>query len=120
ALLQDPSKSAIIRRAYPKKSITRRNTGYALDLLLDQPDDAFNLCTLLAGSEGTIGLVTEAKLNLLPLPPKEVGILCVHCNSVLESTKANLIALQHPPESSELVDKYILDFTKDHPTYKYN
>lgn len=120
SLLQDASNAEIIRRAYPKKSITRRNTGYALDLLLDQPADAFNMCTLLAGSEGTLGIITEAKLNLLPLPPKEVGIVCVHCNSVLESTRANIIALQHQPESSELVDKYILDFTKDHPTYKHN
>src|SRR5690606_13837568 len=33
---------------------------------------------------------------------------------------ANITALAHHPEASELVDKYILDFTKDHPTYRYN
>lgn len=139
ALLDAPENAAAIQKAYPKKSITRRNTGYALDLLLDNyvgvetsssqaidpepttgPAQTFNLCTLLAGSEGTIGIVTEARLNLIPLPPKEVGVLCVHCESVLESMHANITALQHQPESSELVDKYILDFTKGHPTYQYN
>src|SRR5690606_41141756 len=47
---------------YPKKTLTRRNTGYALDFLADK-EKPFNLCDLLAGSEGTIGIVTEAKLR---------------------------------------------------------
>jgi len=121
-LLANPENAEAIHRGYPKKSITRRNTGYALDLLLDQFEGGgdINLCTLLAGSEGTTGILTEARLNLMPLPPKEVGLLCVHCVSVLESMHANVTALQHRPESSELVDKYILDFTKGHPTYQYN
>lgn len=122
-LLEDRGNQEAIHRGYPKKSITRRNTGYALDLLLNEfeiPAGKLNLCTLLAGSEGTTGIITEAKLNLLPLPPKEVGLLCVHCESVVESMQANITALKHQPESSELVDKYILDFTKGHPTYQYN
>lgn len=107
-----------IREQFPKKSIERRNTGYALDLLLDTapftagcPD--FNFCTLLAGSEGTLALLTEMKLNLSPLPPKETGLLCVHFNSVDESLRANLIALEHGPTASELIDHYILECTKD-------
>ncbi len=118
-LLADPVNRKAIEEGYPKKSITRRNTGYALDMLADtgQP---FNLCRLFAGSEGTLGILTEAKLNLLPLPPKEVGLLCIHCYSLIESLHANVVALKHQPEASELVDKYILDFTKGHPTYQYN
>src|SRR5690554_3236628 len=121
-LLSDPKNAEAIHKGYPKKSITRRNTGYALDLLLDQFEGGgdVNLCTLLAGSEGTTGILTEARLNLMPLSPKEVGLLCVHCFSILESMHANVTALRHQPESSELVDKYILDFTKGHPTYQYN
>jgi len=118
-LITDSKNKEAIEKGYPKKSITRRNTGYALDMLVDvtQP---FNLCRLLAGSEGTLGIVTEAKLNLLPLPPKEIGLLCVHFHALIESLHANIIALKHQPEASELVDKYILDFTKGHPTYQYN
>lgn len=120
ALLAQEEHADAIRQSYPKKSISRRNTGYALDLLLDAFPEQLNLCTLLAGSEGTIGIITEARLSLIPLPPPEVGVLCIHCTSVLEAMQANIIALQHAPESSELVDKYILDFTKGHPTYQHN
>src|SRR5690606_35539377 len=80
----------------------------------------FNLCNLLAGSEGTIGIMTEAKLNLMPLPPKEIGLLCVHFADMIACMEGNIVALAHRPEASELVDKYILDFTVGHPTYQHN
>ncbi len=107
-----------IRKEFPRKSIERRNTGYALDILLDTapfsaggPD--FNFCKLIAGSEGTLAFITEIKLNLIPLPPKETGLLCVHFNSIDESLRANLIALKYKPSASELIDHYILECTKD-------
>ena len=109
----------VINSGYPKKDITRRNTGYALDYLVDQ-QLPFNLCNLLAGSEGTLGIITEAKIKLRPLPAKELGLLCVHFADMVECMKGNVVALQHKPEASELIDKYILDFTVGHPTYQYN
>ncbi|MDR6196573.1 FAD-binding and (Fe-S)-binding domain-containing protein [Siphonobacter sp. SORGH_AS_0500] len=124
-LLSDPTNQQQIRDRFPKKSLTRRNTGYALDSLLEnEPFTAggadFNLCHLLAGSEGTLALATELKLNLIPLPPSEVAVVCVHCRSIQESLQANLVALKYQPMSSELVDKYILDFTKDNPEQSKN
>ncbi|WP_262245886.1 FAD-binding and (Fe-S)-binding domain-containing protein [Parapedobacter soli] len=118
-LLADAKNREAIKKGYPKPTLTRRNTGYALDMMLDA-EQPFNFCKLLAGSEGTLGILTEAKLNLLPLPPPEVGLLCVHCTTLIESLHANIVALRHHPEASELVDKYIMDFTKGHPTYQYN
>jgi len=107
-----------IRENFPKPSVERRNTGYALDLLLDtapfvagSPD--FNFCTLIAGSEGTLAFLTEIKLDLSPLPPKETGLLCVHFNSIDEALRANLIALPYGATASELIDHYILECTKD-------
>jgi FAD/FMN-containing dehydrogenase/Fe-S oxidoreductase len=107
-----------IKKEFPKKTIERRNTGYALDLLLEtapfeagSPD--FNFCTLIAGSEGTLAFITEIKLNIVPLPPKESGLLCVHFNTIDESLRANLIALKYGPRASELIDHYILECTKD-------
>ena len=117
-ILGDYSNQESIRKEFPKKSIERRNTGYALDVLLDtapftagQPD--FNFCSLLSGSEGTLAFITEIKLDLSPLPPKETGLLCVHFNSIDESLRANLIALQYNPTASELIDHYILECTRD-------
>ena len=124
-LLEEPETQQRIRENFPKKSIRRRNSGYALDALLDaQPFDPdgpdFNLCRLLAGSEGTLAITTELTLSLLPLPPTEVGVVCVHCRSIDESLRANLVALRHQPWASELVDKYILDFTKENPELRKN
>ncbi len=116
-----------IRKEFPKKSVERRNTGYALDLLLEtvpftagtgQPD--FNFCTLLAGSEGTLAFITEIKLNLCPLPPKETGLLCVHFHNIDESLRANLLALPYGPTASELIDHYILECTKDNIEQRKN
>jgi FAD/FMN-containing dehydrogenase/Fe-S oxidoreductase len=103
---------------YPDPQVKRRNTGYALDLLLDsepfvENGRAFNMCRLLAGSEGTLVFSTSIKLNLVPLPPKEKALVCIHCRSLEEAFKANLIALKHNPVAIELIDKFILDRTKD-------
>nr|MCU0386361.1 FAD-binding protein [Flavihumibacter sp.] len=117
SLLSDYNNQEEIRREFPKKTVERRNTGYAVDLLLDtapftagQPD--FNFCSLIAGSEGTLAFLTEIKLNVVPLPPKEIGLLCVHFNTIDESLRANLIALKYRPSASELIDHYILECTK--------
>lgn len=119
ALLSHAANREAIRNGYPKKTISRRNTGYALDLLIDGTEP-FNLCQLLAGSEGTLGIISEVKLKLMPLPPTEIGLLCVHFADMVACMHGNTVALTHFPEASELVDKYILDFTVGHPTYQYN
>lgn len=114
-----------IRRQFPKTSVERRNTGYAIDLLVETapftaggPD--FNFCSLIAGSEGTLAMMTEIKLKVVPLPPKETGLLCIHFNSIDEALHANLIALKYHPSASELIDHYILECTKDNIEQRKN
>jgi len=124
-LLSDPTHKERIVREFPKSSIPRRNTGYALDMLLRmQPLDAhgkaFNFCSLLAGSEGTLAFVTAAKIKLTPLPPDHVRLVCVHCKSITESLKANLLAVGHQPTASELMDHYILEATARNPEQREN
>lgn len=118
SLLGNHAHQEEIRREFPKKSITRRNTGYAIDMLLETaPFTAgtgdFNFCSLIAGSEGTLAFLTEIKLNIVPLPPKETGLLCIHFNTIDESLRANVIAMRYKPSASELIDHYILECTKD-------
>ncbi|GAB3313423.1 FAD-binding and (Fe-S)-binding domain-containing protein [Larkinella ripae] len=114
--LGSPVTQQQIRAGFPKPTITRRNTGYALDALVaffepltEQP---FNFCQLIAGSEGTLCFVTEAKLNVLPLPPKHSALVCGHFMTIRQSLEANLVALEHQCSASELVDDYILQLTK--------
>lgn len=124
-LLQQKQNQTLIHQNFPSKEVVRRNTGYALDALIEmhpfaENGSSFNLCKLLAGSEGTLAFITELKLNLLPLPPKEVGLVVVHCTSLSQSLYANIEALRHGPMASELVDKMIMDFTIGHPEYQKN
>ncbi len=117
-LLSSYENAEEIRREFPKKSIERRNTGYAVDILLETAPftaggEDFNFCQLIAGSEGTLAFITEIKLNVVPLPPRETGLLCVHFTSIDDALRANLIGLKYHPSASELIDHYILDCTKD-------
>jgi FAD/FMN-containing dehydrogenase/Fe-S oxidoreductase len=117
-LLSDYTNQTEIRSQFPKKTVERRNTGYAIDILLESAPftagaEEFNFCKLIAGSEGTLAFITEIKLNVVPLPPVETGLLCVHFNSIDEALRANLIALKYRPSASELIDHYILECTKD-------
>ena len=124
-ILNNPDNQQEIIRQYPDKSLKRRNTGYAIDLLLDcepftKSGVPFNFSKLIAGSEGTLAFITEIKLNLVPMPPKEKALVCVHLNSVHEALYANLIALKHGPYSIELMDKAIMDLTKENITQNKN
>ena len=115
--LSDPDNQEEIRREFPDPSLERRNSGYALDLLLEtdpftENDKSFNFCKLIAGSEGTLAFITEIKLNLVPLPPKAKGLICVHLNTLEEALYANLICLKHKPGAIELMDSTILELTK--------
>ena len=109
-LINNPQNQAAIKEGFPKANVKRRNTGYALDALLDV--EQLNLSKLIAGSEGTLCFVTEAKLKLFDLPPKEVGMVAVHTHTLNESLLANLVALEYNCSASELVDDFILEFTK--------
>ncbi|MBV8141374.1 MAG: FAD-binding protein [Verrucomicrobia bacterium] len=116
-LLSDSGNRDEIARQFPKRSIHRRNMGYALDLLADcapfTPDGpAFNFCRLLAGSEGTLAFLTEITLACETLPPAESALVCVHCRTIDEALRVNLVALRHAPRACELMDQNILECTK--------
>ena len=124
-MLSDPVNRRNIEEGYPKKNIPRRNTGYALDLLMDSApfngtSKPFNFCRLLAGSEGTLAFLTELELNLEPLPPKARLLVCAHFGTVIESLEANLIAIRYQPHASELIDRYILECTKNNIEQRKN
>lgn len=120
-----PENRLEIKKEFPDPSIKRRNTGYALDLLaksnpFEENGEPFNFCKLLAGSEGTLAFTTAIKLNLIPLPPKTKGLVCVHFDKLEDAFHANLIALKHQPGAIELMDNVILQQTKDNLTQRKN
>jgi len=122
--LSDKAVQDEIRAQFPKKEIKRRrNTGYAIDILLDsevftQGGEAFNMCKLICGSEGSLAFITEIKVNCVPLPPKEVGVACPHFKTIDESLRANIIAMKHGAGASELMDDHIIERTRANIEYR--
>ena len=102
-----------IDRRYPK--VLRRVGGYNLDALVAAcgPDRAapFNMAKLMVGSEGTLGVVVEAKLALVPLP-RFKAVLAIQFADLLEALAATPVILTHGPSAIEVMDRFILGHTR--------
>ena len=99
-----------IEARYP--SIMRRVGGYNLDEFVDE--GPFDPCKMIVGSEGTLVAVTEARVNLVPLP-SHTGLNICHFSDLIESMEATVEILKTDPSAVELTDKTILDLAKDSP-----
>ncbi len=118
-----------IRARYPKT--WRRSSGYSLNYLVPyvatQPrgwdenkpypsSSPANLAKLLVGSEGTLAVITRAKLNLVPRPTKTA--LCIlHFNSIAGAADATPAILESKPSAIELIDQMMIDLTREVPAY---
>ncbi len=91
-----------------------------LIFLMESALRSFNICNLLAGSEGTLAVTTEIKLNLVPLPPSYKALVCVHLEKRNEAFRANLIALKHMPSAVEMMDNRILELTEGNLSQRSN
>ncbi len=125
SMLSNEKNTNEIKKEFPDPSLNRRNTGYVLDLLaqskpFNDGGENFNMCKLLAGSEGTLAFTTEIKLNLIPLPPKNKVLICVHFDSLESSFLGNLAILKYKPGAVEMMDRTILELTRDNITQKRN
>ena len=114
-----------IKSQFPKPSIHRRNTGYAVDELLASDlfgglEATINIAKLLSGSEGTLVFSTAITLQLDIVQPKESVIVASHFKSIKESLKATVLAMNHELFACELMDKVILDCTKNNREHSKN
>ena len=107
-----------IKEQFPKEIIHRRNTGYAVDEFLTSDlfggtTPTINVAKFLSGSEGTLAFSTSITLQLDDLPPTESIMVCTHFTSINESLLATVTAMKHNLYNCELMDKTILDCTKN-------
>jgi len=100
--------SAEIDRRYPK--VLRRVGGYNLNEFVD-PATPVNMAKMMVGSEGTLGVVLEAKLRLVPLP-KAKAVMVIEFADLLEALSAAPVIVRHGPSAVEVMDKSILDNTR--------
>lgn len=123
-----------IQTRFPK--LVRRVSGYNLDVLLpefsrqlplapaaeqldrDCPDRReFSLAKLLVGSEGTLGIVTSAVLHAIPLP-RERGVACLLFDSVDSALRAVQNCLDCQPSAVEMLDKHIVELSRENLHYR--
>lgn len=106
-----------IVKEFPKPEIHRRNTGYAVDILLQSDlfggsQPTINVGKLLCGSEGTLAFTTEVTLKVDLLPPTNNVMVVTHFTSVQESLEAVMVAMKHHLYTCEMIDDTILNCTK--------
>jgi FAD/FMN-containing dehydrogenase/Fe-S oxidoreductase len=106
-----------IVKEFPKPEIHRRNTGYAVDILLKSDlfggtEPTINLGKLLCGSEGTLAFTTEVTLKVDDLPPVHNIMVVGHYHTIQESLESVVVAMKHHLYTCEMIDDTILDCTK--------
>ena len=110
---------------FPKPEIHRRNTGYAVDELLKSQifggkEPYFNMAELLCGSEGTLAFTTEITVQLDDLPPALSAMVVTHYTSLEDCLMDVVPVMKHPLHLCEMMDKVILDCTKNNRTQLAN
>ena len=119
ALLSQEGVRERVMKEFPKPQIHRRNTGYAIDEILNSQifnpgsPKKIHLGELLAGSEGTLAITLEVCLQLDPLPPSESAMVVTHYSSLASCLKDVQPLMGHHLFTCEMMDRIILDCTKN-------
>ncbi|WP_254274461.1 FAD-binding and (Fe-S)-binding domain-containing protein [Haloarcula marina] len=114
SLLDDHAEEVAER--YPE--LKRNVSGYNLDRLIAEYEGEYgkagtvNLARLLAGSEGTLAVVTEATVSLEPIPETKAVALLTY-DSVVEAVSDVQHVLDHGPAAVELIDDVLIDLASD-------
>ncbi len=97
-----------IAKGFPK--LNRCLTGYDLNHLQDE-SGTINLNNLICGSEGTLGFISRAKINLLR-SPKVAALVCVRYDSFDSSLRDAQALMACGPTSIETVDSTVLNLAR--------
>ncbi len=112
-----------IRREFPKPEIHRRNTGYAIDALIEttvfnpEVTTPINLCKLLTGSEGTLAFTTAIVLQLDDLPPPSSAMIVAQYSTLKNCLNDINEVMKHDLYTCEMMDDVILNCTKKSKKY---
>ena len=100
-----------IESHYP--DLKRNVSGYNLDWVLeDAQDGSINVASLLAGSEGTLAIVTEAEVSLEPIPETKSMALLAY-EGLIEAMDDVADILEHDPAAVEVLDDVLIDLARD-------
>jgi len=99
-----------INQHFPK--MRRRASGYNLDELVR--DDGFNPCRLIAGSEGTLGIITRIQVKICPKEKKR-SLTLFQFDNFIEAMEAISPLLATSPNAIEMIDRDIIEMGKRSP-----
>jgi FAD/FMN-containing dehydrogenase/Fe-S oxidoreductase len=102
-----------IQKRFPL--IPRRVSGYNLDALLCE--GVPNLCPLIVGSEGSLGIITRIKVRISPIPQK-TALCVIHFTDMIEGLGKIPTILKLRPISLEMIDRDILHAGRASPSLK--
>ena len=108
------AKQELIEQTFPK--MPRFMTGYNLAKVYTPTRDTFDLNKIIAGSEGTLAIITEAKLKLTKIPHhKKLVAIHYSCFDNALAAAENVLKLQ--PSAIETVDEKILELARGDEIY---
>ncbi|MCA9983009.1 MAG: FAD-binding protein [Anaerolineales bacterium] len=121
AMFADPANQAIIQKGTPRH--WRRCGGYNLDRFIPDGvsflwprDPRFNLAKLISGAEGTLAVITELKLNLVP-KPRHTALAVIHFDDLYTALSSVPSLLEVDPSAVELLDNLGLTMCREVPQY---
>ncbi len=88
--------------------LLKRRPGYGIEKCATAPE---NLNFLIAGSEGTLGLITSAEVRIMPLPADR-GVALLFFDSITDAMDATVGLLDLKPAAVEHLDRLLLDQTR--------
>ncbi len=102
-----------------KPDVSKNSSGYYLWNVYDKEKQTFDLCRLISGSQGTLGIVTEITFDLIPIA-KYSNLLVVFLPSLEKVSELVTRILPYKPESLETYDdksmilavRFFFDFFK--------
>jgi len=102
---------AEIEARYP--DLKRNVSGYNLDwLVAEAKEGTVNLARLLCGSEGTLAVVTEAEIDLEPVPETKAMALLAY-DGLIDAVEDVAPILEHDPAAVEVLDDVLIDLARD-------
>ena len=112
-----------IHKRIPK--IMRHVDGYNVDILLQQLQastpgtfDNVNLAQLLCGSEGTLAVMMEATLKIVPKPAR-TGLAILGFSSIEDALAPLMGMINTKPSAVELIDDVVLEAARDNTEYRH-
>ena len=112
-----------IHKRIPK--IMRHVDGYNIDILLQQLQastpgtfDRVNLAQLLCGSEGTLAVMLQATLQIVP-KPKRTGLAIIGFTSIEDALTPLMGMINTKPSAVEMIDEVVLDAARDNTEYTH-